>query len=154
MKELKITTIAATKSSIACDRQFTYRENTKLRGSTKILEINGDICKEVFDVKKALLGFAGNADMWGEIVSWFAYPEGKFPKCRGIEFLLLTSEKKLFHGTNMRNWMLLPDGQFAIGSGAEFAMGAMTSGKTPLEAVKIASKHDPMTGMGFLEYHI
>lgn len=147
-----MTTIAANKTSMACDLQFSYQGNRKLKGKTKILELEGDVCKSVFNTKKAFLGFAGNADVWGEIVGWFSDPTDKFPKCKNIEFLLLTNEKKLYHGTNMRNWMLLPESHFAIGSGGDYALAAMTAGKSPLDAVKIASKHDPMTGMGFLEY--
>lgn len=146
-----MTTVAANKTSIACDLQFT-KGNLKLKGVTKVLEINGDICKEMFNCSEALMGFSGNADIWGEVVSWFYDPEEKPPKCRGIEFLLLTNTKKLYHGTNLRNWMLLPEKHFAIGSGCDFAMAAMTAGKTPLEAVKIAGKHDANTGLGYKEY--
>jgi len=35
---------------------------------------------------------------------------------------------------------------FAIGSGSEFALGAMHAGATPLEAIRIASKLDIYTG--------
>jgi len=34
---------------------------------------------------------------------------------------------------------------FAIGSGCKYAMAAMACGKTPAEAVKVASKFDPFT---------
>lgn len=137
---------------MACDLQFT-KGNIKLKGVTKILELGEDVCKEMFNCKSALMGFSGNADVWGEVVGWFTDISEKPPKCRGIEFLLLTNTKKLYHGSNLRNWMLLPDKHFAIGSGCDFAIAAMTSGKTPLEAVKIASKHDANTGLGFKEYH-
>ncbi len=45
--------------------------------------------------------------------------------------------------------MLIPyeaDPPFAIGSGCDFAMGAMLAGKTAEEAVEIAKKLDPYTG--------
>jgi len=35
---------------------------------------------------------------------------------------------------------------FAMGSGAEYAMGAMAMGATPIQAVKIAMKYDIYTG--------
>lgn len=138
---------------MACDLQFT-KGNIKFKGSTKIIELDGDIVKEMFNCKRALLGFAGNADVWGEVVSWFYTPDEKPPKCRGIEFLLLTDKKQLYHGSNLRNWMLLPEKHFAIGSGCDFAIAAMSAGKSPVEAIKIASKHDSGTGMGYKDYKL
>jgi ATP-dependent protease HslVU (ClpYQ) peptidase subunit len=63
--------------------------------------------------------------------------------------LMLTNRKEFFHATTLSNWMLINQPFFAIGSGMQFAIAAMEAGKTPYEAVKIASKHDPHTGMGF-----
>jgi len=148
-----VTTVAANKTSMACDLQFT-KGNVKLRGSTKILELDTEVCKEMFGCKKALLGFSGNADTWSEVVNWFYDMSEKPPRCKGIEFLLLNDKKQLYHGYNLRNWMLLPDKHFAIGSGEAFAIGAMTAGKSPLEAVKVAGQHDVNTGMGYREYSI
>jgi len=149
-----MTTIAANRNSIACDLQFTYGGNMKFKGVTKVLDVPPAACEDIFNVDRCLIGFSGNADTWGEVVAWFYDTSQKAPKCNGIEFLMLNSKHQLFHGTNLRNWMLLPEKHFAIGSGMDFAIGAMTSGKTPLEAVKVASKHDSKTGMGFKEYFI
>lgn len=149
-----MTTIAASSksASIACDLQFTYGAHTKFKGSTKIMHLGPEVCVPMFNCEEAYMGFAGNADVWGEVVTWFTDISEKPPKCRNIEFLMLTNKKQIFHGTNLRNWMLLPDKHFAVGSGMQFALAAMTSGKTPIEACRIASKHDPMTGMGFKTY--
>jgi hypothetical protein len=106
----------------------------------------------MFGTKQAYIGFSGNADQWGEVISWFSDPSGKPPKCSKIEFLMLNYKKQIFHATNLRNWMLIPEKHFAIGSGMQFALAAMTAGQTPLEACKTSSKHDPMTGLGFQEY--
>lgn len=147
-----MTTVACNSTSIACDLQFTYGGSTKFKGRTKVLTVEGRIADDMFGVKKAYIGFSGNADRWGQVVSWFSDPSGKPPKCRDIEFLMLNDKKQIFHGTNLRNWMLLPDPHFAVGTGMQFAIAAMSAGKTPLEACKIASKHDIYTGQGFLEY--
>lgn len=40
----------------------------------------------------------------------------------------------------------IPSGVFAIGSGADYAMGAMLAGKSPREAIAIASRCDVWTG--------
>lgn len=149
-----MTTIACNKSSLACDLQFTYGGTTKFKGKTKVLPLEGKVCEDMFGVKKAFLGFAGNADQWGNVVNWFSLPEGKLPKMKNIEFLLLTDAKKIYHGTNLSNWMLIPEPFFAIGSGRGFALAAMASGKSPLEACKVASKFDINTGLGFLDYKL
>lgn len=153
-----ITTIAAktaTKehpATIACDLQFTHSSGTKMKGLTKILTVGKEAAQEIFGVDGAYIGFSGNTNSFGEIVNWFHDRTQKQPKCGGVELLMLTSEGKLFTGTNLRNWTYLPAGSHAIGSGSQFAIGAMESGKTPGEAVKVASKHDIYTGMGVKEY--
>lgn len=149
-----MTTIAASSvdASIACDLQFTYKGTIKFKGGTKILTLKPEVAKALFGVNAAHIGFAGNADIWGQIVSWFCDPSDKPPRCKNIEFLMLTDKKQIYHATNMSNWMLIPEKHFSIGSGCEFALGAMSSGKTPLEAVKVASKHCAMTGLGFKSY--
>ncbi len=147
-----MTTIACNVNSLACDLQFTYGGTTKFKGKTKVLPLEGQVCEDMFGVKKAFLGFSGNADGWGQVVNWFSIPEGKAPKCKNIEFLLLTDQKKIYHATNLVNWMYIPEKFFAIGSGRVFALSAMSCGKSPLEACKTASKFDINTGLGFLEY--
>jgi hypothetical protein len=131
---------------------MTYRGNLKMKTKTKVLALSGTVPQQMFGVDKAFIGFAGNADDWGEVVAWFSDPSTKPPRCRGIEFLMLTDKKKMYHATNLKNWMEIPDKHFAIGSGMNFAIASMTLGKSPKEAVLVASKHDLGTGMGVLEY--
>ncbi len=151
-----MTTIAANTDTIACDLQFTYGGSTKMKGSSKILSLTGEVPQKMFGVEKCFIGFAGDAGKWGEVVSWY-YDDpfaNKVPKTGDIEFLMLTSKHQLFHSNNLKNWMLLPEKQFAIGTGGSFALAAMSAGKTPGDAVKIASRHDLYTGMGCKIYHI
>lgn len=137
---------------MACDLQMTYGGSVKMKTKTKVLVLEGAVPQQMFNVNKAFIGFSGSADTWGEIVAWFADPSQKPPKCRNIEFLMLTDKKKMYHSTNLRNWLELPDKHFAIGSGMNFAIAAMSLGKTPQEAVLVASKHDIATGMGTKNY--
>lgn len=44
--------------------------------------------------------------------------------------------------------MLLEQEHWAIGSGADIAMGAMLAGKTAIEAVEIVIQHSPHCGLG------
>lgn len=49
-------------------------------------------------------------------------------------------EKLLWHEITLPIW--------AIGSGADYAMGAMAAGKTAVQAIEIVSRLDNATGMG------
>jgi len=136
---------------MACDRQMTYGTQ-KFKTLTKVLALEGSVPKEMYGVNKCFIGFSGTAEYWGRAVEWFADPTQKRPKLKDIEFLMLTDKKKIYHSTNLRNWMLIPEKHFAIGSGMQFAIAAMTAGKTPKEAVDVASKHDNNTGFGIVNY--
>ena len=149
-----MTTIAANNNSIACDLQFSHSSGLKFKGASKIIELKADLARSMFQTEKAFIGFCGNADIWGDVVSWLSVPEGKPPKLKNIELLLLTGNRQIYHGTSLTNWLKLDVKHFAIGSGSHLAMGAMEVGKTPVEAIKAAAKHDPMTGMGYKEYSI
>ena len=151
-----MTTIVASKEygSIACDLQYTHSSGMKFKGSSKIICLNPILSKEIFKADATYIGFCGNADSWGDIVSWFAVPEGRPPRCNGIEMLALTDTKQLFYGSSLKNWMKMDTKYFCVGSGMHFATAAMESGKTPKEAIQIASKLDPMTGMGVKEYFV
>lgn len=147
-----MTTIAVNKNAMACDLQFTHSGGIKFKGKTKMIELKTSVSQELFGVKRAFVGFAGNADIWGNVVSWFVQPTSEPPKCKGIEFLMLSDGGKIYHGTTMSNWMQIDEPYFSIGSGMHLAIAAMAAGATPKEAVKIAAKHDPNTGQGVKEF--
>ena len=147
-----MTTIAVNKKEMACDLQATHSGGLMFKIETKIIELKPEIAKSMFGVKKAFIGFCGSVDSWGEINGWFHMPDGKPPKCRGLEMIMLTDKGEIYHATNLSNWTIIKEKIFAIGSGMHFAVAAMDSGKTPLEAVKLAAKYDPNTGMGYKSY--
>lgn len=154
MWSITITTIAVNKQSIACDLQFTHATGIKFKGHTKIIQIDEKLCNTLFGCDKAYVGFCGNADIWGNVVQWLSNPDGKPPKCKQIEMVLLTEKGQIYHGTDLTNWMSLNLDKFAIGSGMHLALAAMESGKTPRQAITVASKYDPNTGMGVKEYKV
>jgi hypothetical protein len=131
---------------MAGDRQFTHASGMKMLGAGKLVEVP---FPDMFKAKRAVIGFAGSADVWGNVVSYLHDPTGKPPKLRDIEMLMLTDKGEIFHGTNLNNWLIIKDKHYAIGSGMQYAQAAMASGKTPLEACKIASKFDANTGLGY-----
>lgn len=139
---------------MACDLQFTYSGSVKFKGTTKIITLNQKHAQAMFGVDKAFIGFCGNADRWASIVSWFADPEGRPPKMKGVELLMLTSSNEIFHASSIHNWLKLEEPHFAIGSGMSYAMAAMHLDKSPTEAIKAAMKYDINTGMGVKTYKL
>ena len=134
---------------MAGDLQFTYGGHLKMKGKSKIFLIPDDTSKMLFNSKSAVIGFCGNADQFGPALAWLESLDGKPPKCKSLETVVLTKKGDIYHSAGLGNWMKVDDPFFAIGSGMQYAMAAMGSGKDPYEAVKIASKFDPMTGLGF-----
>jgi len=151
-----LTTIAVSVShgAMACDLQMTYGMSTKMKTSSKILELDGDVCRQLFNCDKALMGFSGNASMWGAVVGWLSTMDGKPPKLKDIELLVLTSDKQILHSNSLTSWVGLKDKSFAIGSGGPYALAALDMGKTPKEAVAVACKRDVFSGMGVKSYTI
>lgn len=140
-----MTTIAVNRVMMAGDRRFT-KDNVILTGRTKIHEVPGTI----FGVKKALVGFAGRADQIGNVINYLHDPTfGKPPRVRDTEMVFLLPGKRIVHAQSLTDFTEITDKFFAIGSGCQFALAAMSAGKDPLEAVKIAAKHDAMTGGPF-----
>jgi ATP-dependent protease HslVU (ClpYQ) peptidase subunit len=139
---------------MACDLQYSYAK-MKFKGPSKIIQLPEKTSVEVFNNKKVFVGFAGEADKWALVINWFADPSQKPPKLGpSFEMLMLDDKKNIYHATDVRNWFKIHEPYFAIGTGMHFALAAMASDKTPLEAVKIAAKYDPSTGLGYKALHI
>ncbi len=144
-----MTTIAVNKDMIAGDKQFTYHGEVKMKGVTKIYELPVITANILFECDKVFIGFAGGSSSFSSAIEWIYDPTGQPPRLKNIEFLALTERHQIFLTDNLAHWHRIGDPYFSIGSGSEFALGAMAAGKTPYEAVKIASKYDVSTGMGF-----
>lgn len=148
-EELKITTIAANKDSIACDVQATHRGGYKFKLHTKI----GQFYQPLIYPKPFYVGFSGGINSIPDITDFFNNIQDykRAPKV-DAECLVLTEDKKLYTFVDPSKWLALKENHYAVGSGAMFAMGAMEAGKSPIEAVKIAGKKDPNTGLGYKTY--
>lgn len=139
---------------MACDLQMTYGGSVKMKTSTKVIQLVGQHCIDLFECDKAFIGFSGNASQWASVVGWFTDPTQKPPRLKDLELLMLTSKKKIFHSNVLTEWVGLTDKHFSIGSGCAYALAALECGKSPKEAVLIASKRDCFTGMGVKEYFL
>jgi ATP-dependent protease HslVU (ClpYQ) peptidase subunit len=144
-----MTTIACNRESIACDLQVTAG-NTKFKATTKIWSF--DPTPSTYHTPY-FVGYAGHVQKALGVLEWLANPVGKAPTVKQMDFLVLTEDGKIFTFQSPVNWIEVNEPFYCIGSGADFASGALASGKTPLEAVKVASHHDINTGMGFRDYN-
>jgi ATP-dependent protease HslVU (ClpYQ) peptidase subunit len=150
---VRLTTIACDKRSIAGDLQYT-NANTglKWKGNPKVFKFQAH--PNIYTVD-FMVGFAGTASDIIGISSFFSKPD-KFEKPVFIDTimgLVLTEKGELFvFDADPLKWIKIKSQFYAIGSGANIAMGALACGKTPQEAVKLASKYDSYTGMGIKSY--
>lgn len=149
-----MTTIACNKETMACDLQVTYGGSTKLKTETKIVVIEGEAAKALLQCEKALVGYAGITDGWGKFLVWLNDVTQEKPKLKNIEFLALTNKKEIYHGTNFYNFFKIVEPCYAIGSGMQFALGAMQNKASPKDAVRAAMKYDVNTGIGVKEYKL
>ena len=150
-----MTTVAANKTTIASDLQFTYGQ-TRFKGKTKIFEFPKEKAQFVLKTDRAYAGVSGNADQIASLVEWLhdGEPHSKVPKLRNLELLVLTGDGRLYLGKGLSAFLQVDEPFWAIGSGMDFAIGAMRQGATPLEAVKVAAKSDVNTGLGFQEFKL
>jgi len=137
-----MTTIATDGYTIACD------------GLAASNVVSNTSRKKVFVHNEEYYGCAGAADFVSAFVHYLrgdlqdiTFPEGEF------QILILNKKGKVFliDGKNgLRYTVKTP---FAIGSGADLAIGAMAAGASPEKAVKIAKKYNLGTGGVVRSYH-
>lgn len=94
-----------------------------------------------------LFGCAGNS---GRCRGFWHLATGEIDKLdlAGVEILCVDDTGQLWYAEDGLDWIPIADKCWAIGSGRDFAMGAMAMGATAVEAVRIASKLNNSTGLG------
>jgi ATP-dependent protease HslVU (ClpYQ) peptidase subunit len=123
---------------------MTHHSGYKLRIATKVHLFNNKLIYPT----PFYLGFAGSVDDAHSILEWFMEPDNKPPRVKASEYIILSADKKIFTFTNPHRWIEIGEQYYSIGSGAQYALGALAAGKSPKEAVEISAKCDPHTGMG------
>lgn len=130
---------------MAGDLQFTA-DGVKFKGKGKIFKIKAH--PAIYD-KDFIVGMAGVATNISLVVEYFNQPDiVKPPKVKGVTGIILDSSGNIFTFDTWDTWLANGSPFAACGSGANIALGAMTIGATPKEAVKAAMQHDVYTGMG------
>lgn len=101
--------------------------------------------------RRALVGYSGNMAFIKAHLHWLH--GGERPDFTHGDFnwtvLMVDDRRQLYIRTTCSDyWERLGIKRFAIGSGADFAMGAMECGVNAVEAVRIASRLDIGCGRG------
>lgn len=134
-----MTTIAWDGRTLAADRQSTWGGTpTKIR---KIFRA------EHADGRKLIYGCAGLSH---ECQSYTRWIDGEICKPEFTDLTILSIDQKgrIWYANQTMMWARIMTKQWAIGSGCDYAMGAMAAGKTAADAVRIASNLDVSTGFG------
>jgi ATP-dependent protease HslVU (ClpYQ) peptidase subunit len=74
------------------------------------------------------------------IVAAFKEVDGEDARKRSI--ILLAVSGRVYQVSGDGAWVRTADGFYAVGSGADLALGALAAGAKPTEAIAIASKYD------------
>ena len=142
-----LTTIVCNKEEMACDLQMTVAGIMKVKAKTKIYKIKAH---EMHFPVDFLIGFCGSATEIIDVVDFYERPDiyQHMPKTRNLSGLILTADHVIYQFDHPGKWLAVDAPYSSVGSGALTAMGAMSMGATPKEAILAASKIDPFTGMG------
>ena len=113
------------------------------------------------DGTKELLAGCGN---WDKVKAFVAWYEAKAiagevianaeepnrilepPNLEGASFITVTDKGEMWYMVDNGQWAEICDDYLAMGSGGDFATGAIAAGASPAQAMKIAHKFDAMTG--------
>ena len=140
-----MTTIAWDGKTLAADRQATINNRPLVERDAKIKRIR-------FLGKPALCGVSGSLTLARKVVKWImkGCDEDDTPS-RGdnenFEVMVITNDDVLIYPNNFFAESM-GNIKFAIGSGANYAEGAMAFGASAVEAVEISATLDIYTGYG------
>lgn len=98
-------------------------------------------------VNSEILGIAGDVAAGNRYLDWYrAGSKGRKPKVAKDFRALRLSKEGLFLIDHSLVWVKVDAQFYAIGSGANLAIGALEMGASPTKAVEVAAKHDNYTG--------
>ena len=129
---------------------------TEMAGDTFLSD--GHRTEKIFRITKVgIVGFAGDAFYGRALVKWVSEGErGPAPmwdeaKIEDTTLMILDSRGLwTMNGRGIR--LLCTHAWAAIGAGADYAVGAMAAGASPLKAVEIASMYEPNTKPPFSSF--
>jgi ATP-dependent protease HslVU (ClpYQ) peptidase subunit len=134
-----MTTIAWDGRILAADRQSTWGGTaTKTRKIFRGVHPDG---------RKVIYGCAGLTHECQAFTRWIN-GEIEKPDLTDITILSIDHLGRVWYASQAMLWARLRVKQWAIGTGCDYALGAMAAGKSAAEAIRIASKLDVNTGFG------
>lgn len=123
-----------------------------MAGDSQITDGNHNFSQvqKVFKLDGYLLGVAGTFSECQGYKSWIetSMDMKVFPEETEVDgcALLYDTNKELLYLLEKNEKIILGDEFVAIGSGAQFAIGALEQGASAKKAVQVASKYDVYTG--------
>lgn len=104
--------------------------------------------RKLYSIGDSVFGIAGTVSKVLRVVDWISAgcPDGSKPDVDDEFAILQLSPQGLWHWDHALRPFQYGTSYAAIGSGAQFALGAMLAGKNPAKAVAIACELDECSG--------
>lgn len=131
-----MTTIAWDGETLAVDSQMTDSYDA----------ITGRRVQKLFKVGERWIALSGDMQDCVLALRWFqrGEPEGERPELNNFVGFVKAGRDCYRYEKKLARWKV--ENPAATGSGYQYALGAMASGKTAGEAIKIAARFDSSTG--------
>lgn len=136
-----MTTAAFDGKQFAVDSQWTHGDTPIYRSKLRRITFRGE---------RAVAAGAGLVEHWTPVIEWIASEcKGEPPEIaekNNFSILIVTKSRGVFYMDESLFVFELGQTRWAIGTGSDYALGAMAAGKTAAEAVEVASALDINTG--------
>lgn len=139
-----MTTIAVSRSEMACDSRQSGDEQY-FKVADKILIVDNE-----------LIGSSGDSDQIAKFLTWYRKSDDGSdpPRLSDTTNVVVLNEDGIYYYAGCGYPTLIDERFFAVGSGALAALAAMSCGKSPMEAVRIACKFDKNSGPPIRNYKL
>ena len=141
-----MTTIAWDGRAMSADRQMTDR-------NTALQVVRSKLRRITYEGKPALAAGAGTSVYIAAVIDWLAKGQPadskpEMPTTPDSFTVIVATEAGLFEYIDSLRPLALGQIKWAIGTGSEFALGAMDAGASAKRAVQIACVRDINSGLG------
>lgn len=112
------------------------------------------VCRKIYrtqakDGRRFLVGCTGDSDDCAAMVRWMQGKAEQPSTPKSLHVISIDEKRRVWTCGEKLVWYRLKGFPYwAIGSGSDYAMGAMAAGKNARDAVRIAIKHDTHSGFG------
>lgn len=138
-------------TTIACDGTSIAADGRMCDGSDMI------VCEDAVKVERladgSIMGFSGPANGQSVFKDWIEANGQRELKLTDFSALVLRPDGQIRFYDSAANWIPCSAPQ-ALGTGKKLAIGAMAAGKSPEDAVMLATRFDPFTGGTITVFHV